>query len=110
MIKHYIYIIQGTKNIKEAIDKIAVNNLVGVYCPTCNKNTNAKDRVSFISLPSTLIVCIRRFAYNQRTKQASRLNDKLELSSKLTIETATVSLHVVGKLVTGLCLEYEEEL
>ena len=57
-----------------------------------------RRRASFISLPSTLIVCIRRFAYNQRTKQASRLNDKLELSS---IETATFSLDVVGKLVTG---------
>ena len=73
-----------------------MNNLVGVHCHICNKNTDAKDTAPFISLPSTLIVCVR-FAYNQRTKQASKLNDKLEVSSKLTIETTMVSL--VGMLM-----------
>lgn len=74
-----------------------MNNLVGVHCHNCNKNTDAKDMAPFISLPSTLIVCVRRFAYNQRTKQARKLNDKLEVSSKLTLETTMVSL--VGMLM-----------
>ena len=74
-----------------------MNNLVGVHCHNCNKNTDAKETAPFISLPSTLIVCVRRFAYNQRTKQARKLNDKLEVSSKLTIETTMVCL--VGMLV-----------
>ena len=68
---------------------LSVTRLDGVACTTCQRNTEATETKTFVSLPSSLIVVVRRFAHDQKM-QPVKLRDPINVSPKLSLQSNKV--------------------